>query len=99
MYNQFFGLQLDPFSLTPDPRFLFLTWKQRRALAGLTYALMSRKRCVMLSGDIGTGKTTLIATALQSLPSDRIQFSVINNPTLAPDEILESILLGFGVAE
>ncbi|HZT33001.1 MAG TPA: AAA family ATPase [Bryobacteraceae bacterium] len=99
MYNQFFGLREDPFNLTPDSRFLYLTWAQRRALAGLTYALLSRKRCVVLTGDVGTGKTTLIAAALRCLPADRVRFSVIANPTLTPEELLESALLGFGVTE
>jgi general secretion pathway protein A len=99
MYNHFFGLQEDPFRLTPDPKFLFLTWKQRQILAGLTYALMSRKRCVVLTGEIGMGKTTLITAALGWLPRERIQFSVLYNPMLTPDEMLEATLLGFGVAE
>jgi general secretion pathway protein A len=99
MYNQFFGLQEDPFRLTPDPRFLFLTWTQRQLLAGLTYALLSRKRCVMLTGDIGMGKTTLMTAALDKLPPERIQFSVIYNPMLTPDEVLEATLLGFGITD
>lgn len=97
MYNQFFGLHEDPFNLTPDSRFLFMTWRQRKALAGLTYALLNRKRCLSLIGDIGTGKTTLIAAALRCLPPERIRFSVIYNPTLTADEFLEASLMGFGV--
>ncbi|HWB97203.1 MAG TPA: AAA family ATPase [Bryobacteraceae bacterium] len=99
MYNQFFGLREDPFNLTPDSRFLFMTWRQRRALAGLTYALLNRKRCLSLIGDIGTGKTTLIAAALRCLPPERIRFSVIYNPTLTSEEFLESALMGFSAAE
>lgn len=99
MYNQFFGLQEDPFKLTPDPKFLFLTWRQRQLLAGLTYALMSRKRCVLITGEIGMGKTTLMTAAMGWLPPERIQFSVIYNPMLTPDEILEATLLGFGITE
>jgi general secretion pathway protein A len=98
MYNQFFGLQEDPFSLAPDPRFLLMTWRQRQVFAGLTYALMSRKRFVMLTGEIGTGKTTLLSAAMRELPEHRIRFSVISNPVLTPDEILEAALLGFGVS-
>jgi general secretion pathway protein A len=96
MYNEFFGLREDAFGLTPDPRFLFLSWKQRKALAGLTYAVLNRKRFILLTGDIGTGKTTLVATARAYIPADRAQFSVIYHPTMKAAEIVESALLGFG---
>ena len=99
MYNQFFGLQEAPFSLTPNPRFMFLPWRQNQALAGLTYALLSRKGCIMLTGDIGAGKTTLVAAAMQRIPADRVQFSLISNPTFAPDELVEAALLGFQIEE
>lgn len=54
MYHQSFGLQKDPFSMTPDPAFLFLTTAHREALAGLTYSILSRKGFVVLTGDAGT---------------------------------------------
>ncbi|MBZ5617702.1 MAG: AAA family ATPase [Acidobacteriia bacterium] len=99
MYSQLFGLREDPFNTTPDPRFLFLTQQHRKALAGLTYAVLSAKRFIVLTGDIGTGKTTLLQTALRYLPETRCQCSVILNPTLTVDEALEATLQGFGVAE
>jgi len=99
MYNQFFGLQEDPFSLTSNPRFMFMPWKQSQAMAGLAYALLSRKRCIILTGDIGAGKTTLVAAARQRLPADRVQFSLISNPTFASGELLEAALLGFELEE
>jgi general secretion pathway protein A len=99
MYNQFFGLREAPFNTTPDPRFLFLTAEHRRALAGLTHAVCGRKPVVLLVGEIGTGKTTLIATALQCIPADRAQFSVLTDPPLTAPEVLEAVLLGFGVKE
>ncbi|MBZ5581445.1 MAG: hypothetical protein LAQ30_04425, partial [Acidobacteriia bacterium] len=64
MYNQFFGLRKNPFRLTPDPEFLYVTPQHREALAGFTYAILARKGFVMLTGDAGTGKTT---AELQSL--------------------------------
>lgn len=99
MYNQFFGLQRAPFKLTPDPEFLYLTAQHREALAGITYAIVARKGFVVLTGDAGTGKTTLLTRMLGHLPVSRIQSSVIVNPTLTPPEFLESTLIDFGVRE
>ena len=99
MYTDFFGLKKFPFNLTPDPAFLFLPTKHHEALAGLTYAVMERKGFVVLSGDAGTGKTTLLRSFLKNLPPDRIETSVILNPALTPSEFLEIVLLDFGIAE
>jgi general secretion pathway protein A len=99
MYQEFFGLQKLPFNLTPDPEFLFLPSKHREALAGLTYAVLERKGFVVLTGDAGTGKTTLLSSVLNHLPAERIQSSVILNPTLTPSEFLEIVLLDFGIPD
>jgi general secretion pathway protein A len=96
MYNEFYGLQKSPFCLTPDPEFLYLTAKHREALAGLTYAILARRGFVVLTGDAGTGKTTLLTKILEHLPDSRIQSSVIVNPTLTPSEFLEATLMDFG---
>jgi general secretion pathway protein A len=99
MYTEFFGLQKLPFNLTPDPAFLFLPPKHREALAGLAYAVLERKGFVVLTGDAGTGKTTLLSSVLNRLPADRIRSSIILNPTLTPSEFLEIVLLDFGIAD
>src|SRR5579872_3045130 len=99
MYYQFFGLQKEPFGMTPDPAFLFLSAAHREALAGLTYAILSRKGFVVLTGDAGTGKTTLLTRVVQSVPESRACFSVVLNPTLTPAEFLELVLLDFGIVE
>ena len=96
MYNDFFGLHKAPFNLTPDPEFLYLTAQHREALAGLTYAILARKGFVVLTGNAGTGKTTLLTKILEHMPVGRIQSSVIVNPTLTPSEFLEAVLLDFG---
>lgn len=83
--------------MTPDPAFLFLTAPHREALAGLTYAILSRKGFVVLTGDAGTGKTTLLGRIFQSVPPARVHFSVVLNPTLTPSEFLELALLDFGI--
>jgi general secretion pathway protein A len=99
MYNQAFGLRKNPFNMTPDPAFLLMTTQHREALVGLTYAILQRKGFVVLTGEAGTGKTTLLARVLQFLPASRLQFSVILNPTLTPAEFLELALLDFGIAD
>jgi general secretion pathway protein A len=99
MYNELFGLQKDPFGLTPDPSFLFLTDQHREALSGLTLALLQGKGLVVLCGEVGTGKTTLLARMLRFLPASRLQFAMIVNPTLTPSEFLEYVLLDFGVSD
>src|ERR1700730_9045204 len=99
MYTEFFGLQKLPFNLTPDPAFLFLPPKHREALAGLAYAVLEKKGFVVLTGDAGTGKTTLLSSVLNRLPADRIQTSIILNPTLTPSEFLEIVLLDFGIPD
>jgi general secretion pathway protein A len=96
MYEQFFGLRRLPFDLTPDPEFLYLTPQHQEALAGLTYAIMARKGFVILAGNAGTGKTTLLTRIMQHLPASRVQSSMIVNPTLTPSEFLEAMMLDFG---
>jgi len=99
MYKEFFGLQRLPFNLTPDPDFLFLPPKHGEALAGLGYAITGRKGFVVLTGDAGTGKTTLLNAILNQLSTEKVQSSVILNPTLSPSEFLEIVLLDFGIAD
>jgi general secretion pathway protein A len=99
MYNDSFGLRKSPFSLSPDPSFLFLTEQHREALCGLTSAILQRRGFVVLTGDVGTGKTTLLTRVLLFLPPSRLQFSMIVNPILTPSEFLELVLLDFGVTE
>ena len=99
MYKEFFGLAKLPFNLTPDPAFLYLPTKHAEALAGLVYAISERKGFVVLTGDAGTGKTTLLSAVLQRLPTDKVQSSVILNPTLTPSEFMEIVLLDFGITD
>ena len=93
------GLQKLPFNLTPDPAFLYLTTKHREALAGLTYAVLGRKGFAVLTGDAGTGKTTLINSVLNNLPVERVETSIILNPTLTASEFLEIVMLDFDIPD
>lgn len=97
MYHHSFGLTKDPFGMTPDPAFLFLSMAHREALAGLKYAVLNRKGFVVLTGEAGTGKTTLLKWTLQSIPDSQIRCSAIFNSTLMPSEFLELALINFGM--
>ncbi|HTS65683.1 MAG TPA: AAA family ATPase [Candidatus Acidoferrales bacterium] len=99
MYNDLFGLRKDPFRVTPDPSFLFLTDQHREALSGLTFAILRRSGFVMLTGEVGTGKTTLLSRILRFLPAGKLQYSKIVNPILTPAEFLELALLEFGLRD
>jgi len=97
MYEPFFGFKRKPFSLTSDPSFLFLNDRSREALAGITYAISERKGLMVLTGDAGTGKSTMLARVLRYLPAD-VHTCNVMSPTLTGSEFLEMILLDFGVA-
>lgn len=99
MYEQFFGLNQNPFMLVPDPRFLYPTPQHREALTGLAYAVSRRKGFAVVTGDAGTGKTTLLRALLESFNGDICQFSMVVNPTLTRAEFLEMILLDFGLKD
>jgi general secretion pathway protein A len=99
MYLESFGLRIAPFSMTSDPAMLFLSASHREALAGLCYGLLDRKGLLVVLGQAGTGKTTLLTKAVQALPATRIEFATILNPMLTAAEFLESVLLGFGIEE
>jgi len=95
MYEAFFGLTKNPFGLTPDAAVLFMTRQHREALAGLTYAIVNRKGLVVLTGAVGTGKSTLLGRVLAHLPVS-VRAGVILTPTLTPAEFLELALLDLG---
>jgi general secretion pathway protein A len=99
MYYSFFGLSRSPFSMTPDPKALFLTDSHREALAGLSYAIVQRKGFVVLEGQAGTGKTTLLRRLLQMLPQTEALTSMVVNPVLTAAEFLELLLMNFNVGD
>lgn len=99
MYQDFFGLEKCPFSMTPDPALLLMTPKHREAFAGLLFAITARKGLVVVTGDAGTGKTTLISKVMRSAPSLRAEFSFVLNPVLTPSEFLEYVLIDFGIKD
>jgi general secretion pathway protein A len=100
MYNHHFGLAEAPFSIAPDPRYLFLSEQHREALAHLLYGIGDHGGFVVLTGEVGTGKTTVCRCLLQQIP-DHIDIAVIVNPKLDSQELLQTICdeLGVAVAE
>ena len=85
MYEQFYDLRERPFDLTPDPRYLLLTPTHAEGLSTLEYGVKARKGIVVLIGDAGTGKTTIVRAARASL-GKRGRVVLLNNPTLTPAE-------------
>jgi general secretion pathway protein A len=96
MYTSHFGLREKPFSLTPDPRFLFLSSSHREALAHVLYGIEQGEGFIAVSGEVGTGKTTLCRTLLERLGSET-EVAFIFDPLLTPDELLRSVCSEFGL--
>jgi len=97
MYAQFFGLNQEPFSIAPDPRYLFMSRRHREALAHLLYGLNGGGGFVLLSGEIGAGKTTVCRCFLEQIPAN-CNVAYIFNPKLTVLELLKSICDEFGIA-
>jgi general secretion pathway protein A len=97
MYERFFGLGDAPFRLTPDPRYLFLSRKHADALAHLRLGLSESSGFVCITGDVGTGKTTVLRHFLGELTPEASVAYVVN-PTLSPLELLQTINLEFGLS-
>src|SRR5215475_3205051 len=97
-----FGLQENPFSLTPDPRYLYRTRHAHETLRQLTRGIVARKGLILLSGEVGTGKTTLLNSALQVLrdnpgAGNKTRTAVLVHPTLTREEFVEAVLTDFQV--
>ena len=97
MYKPFYKLKADPFGTSPDPRFLYMMPHTREALAGLEYGISARKGFIVLTGEVGTGKTTLLRKAIATLDQSRVFTSFIFNPLLDPLDFLEFVLSDFGL--
>src|SRR5499426_196539 len=97
MYTEFYGLGEKPFSLTPDPRFLFLSASHREALAHVLYGIEQGEGFISVTGEVGTGKTTLCWTLLERLGPDT-EVAFVFNPMLSGEELLRAICVEFGLA-
>jgi type II secretory pathway predicted ATPase ExeA len=97
MYKEFFGLRANPFNVNPDPRYLFLTRHTEEALACLTYGIQSRKGFVLLTGEVGTGKTTLINKLLEWLRLQQVATAFVFNSRLNTAQFLDYMMADFGI--
>lgn len=97
MYKQFFGLRENPFNVNPDPRYLFMTRHAEEALACLKYGVENRKGFILLSGEVGTGKTTLLNKLLEHLSQQRVSTAFIFNPRLNVSQFFDFMMADFGV--
>ncbi len=97
MYNKFFNLRENPFNVNPDPRYLFFTPSALEALASLTYGIQTRKGIVLLTGEVGTGKTTLLNKLLDWLHERQAATSFIFNTQLSASDLFDCLMADFGI--
>jgi len=97
MYRNFFGLHANPFNMNPDPRYLFLTPRMEEALACLFYGVESRKGFVLLTGEVGTGKTTLVNKLLDRLRERNVAAAFLFNPRMNVQQFLNYVATDFGI--
>jgi type II secretory pathway predicted ATPase ExeA len=97
MYKSFYNLQRNPFEITPDPSFLFPTTRHNEALASLYYGVTAHRGFIVLTGEVGTGKTLILRSLLGLLQRRDVAFALIFNPTLSPLEFMRYIARDFGL--
>lgn len=97
MYKTFFGLKEHPFNANPDPRYLFLTREIQEALAGLAYGIKNRKGFILLTGEVGTGKTTLLNRLLDWLSMEGVATAYIFNSQLDVSQLFDLMMADFGI--
>src|SRR5512138_2648033 len=89
MYNAFFGFTQNPFNMSPDPSFLFRSRQHEEALANLIYGVQSRKGFVVISGEVGTGKTTMLECLRDFLNSQQVAYASLFNSRLTVEQFFE----------
>lgn len=97
MYEAFFGFRELPFSLTPDPRFLWMSETHEEGLAALYYGITRRKGFILLTGEVGAGKTTLLRAVLERIPPDTETALVFNTAGLGSIDLLKLVLTEYGL--
>lgn len=97
MYKQFFGLTKNPFEISPDPFFYHATPRHNEALANLHYGVGRRKGFIVITGEVGTGKTLLVRCLLAELRKNNIAFGYVFNPLLSTTEFLQYIMADLGL--
>jgi len=97
MYRKFYNLTRNPFEVSPDPYFFYPTPRHNEALALLNYGVLRRKGFVVVTGEVGTGKTLLVRCLLDSLTVHKVAFAYIYNPILSVQNFLEQVLTDLGL--
>lgn len=97
MYKAFFGLHSTPFNLSPDPSFLYRSTQHEEALASLIYGVQSRKGFIVLTGEVGTGKTTMLECLRDHLTSHHTPFAFLFNSRLTPEQFFEMVAYDFNL--
>ena len=97
MYKAFYNLKRNPFEITPDPTFLFPTTRHNEALASLYYGVTAHRGFVVLTGEVGTGKTLIVRSLLGLVQRRDVAFALIFNPSLSPLEFMRYIAGDFGL--
>ena len=97
MYKDYFGLKTNPFNVSPDPRFLVPTRETKETFASLTYGVQQRRGFILLTGEVGTGKTTILNTFLEWLRKASFATAFIFNPRLSVVEFLDFMMTDFGI--
>jgi general secretion pathway protein A len=97
MYQGYFGLTEAPFSIAPDPRYLYMSQRHQEALAHLLYGVSGDGGFVLLTGEVGTGKTTICRCLLEQVP-ESCDVAYIFNPKLTVEELLSTLCVEFGIA-
>jgi type II secretory pathway predicted ATPase ExeA len=98
MYKSYFGLKENPFNVNPDPRYLYLTKQIEEALTGLMYGIQTRKGFITLTGEVGTGKTTLVNRLLDWLRQRRTRTAFLFNSRMNTSHLFDFILAEFEIA-
>jgi general secretion pathway protein A len=97
MYCDFFGFNEKPFTITPNPQFIYLSGNHREAFAHLLYGIDSHAGFIAMTGEVGTGKTTVLRTLLSQLDPEKYKSALIFNPCLSGVQLLASICRDFGI--
>src|SRR5215471_19354066 len=99
MYAKFYGLTIPPFQLTPDARFFFESTVHRQAMAYLVYGLHHAEGFIIITGDVGAGKTILVDNLLSTISEDSFVTAKIVTSQLGGDDLLHMVAAGFGIAK
>ncbi|MBV8550069.1 MAG: AAA family ATPase [Acidobacteriaceae bacterium] len=95
IYNAYFGFSENPFNISPDPEFLYRSPQYEEALANLIYGVRSRRGFIVLTGEVGTGKTTMLECLRDYLDSQRFEFAFLFNSRVTPDQFFEMVAYDF----